>query len=165
MGHDDFSPSSRARQRGSRFITVLAALLVAGMLASCSSRSGENDAASRAGGQSFEEYCAMRKHVMRDVTAQRRDGAVVVTWELPLVVSDPRTYRMLRRRAGESWERIGQVSLPVDAARRYVDEAAPADPLDYAVVEIDGCGANPVCVASSVGQMCATASVPARETD
>jgi hypothetical protein len=98
-------------------------------------------------------------------TAQRPDGTDVVTSEQPLVVIGPRTYRVLRRGARESWERVGQFSLPVDAERRYVDDAPPAEPLDYGVVEVDGCGVNPLCIGVNVGERCAVASVPARETD
>jgi hypothetical protein len=53
----------------------------------------------------------------------------------------------------------------VDAARRYVDETPPTGALDYAVLEVDGCGVNRLCIGVNVGQRCAVASVPARETD
>ena len=151
----------RARRRA---LPVLAALLAAAILASCSSGTPGGDPVSRISGESFEQHCADSRPSLVDVAAHRRGPAVVVTWGLPRVVAEPRTYRVLRRGAGKRWDRVGQRRLPVDAARRYVDAAPPTGPLIYAVVEIDACGVGPVCSPTNIGHRCAVAIVPARGT-
>lgn len=160
MDHDG-DVTRRSRRRA---LPVLAALLAAAALASCSSGAPEGEPASRAGGESFEQRCADGRPSLVDVAAYRRGRAVVVTWGLPRVVAEPRTYRVLRRGPAERWDRVGQRRLPVDAARRYVDAAPPTGSLRYAVVEIDACGSGPVCSPTGVGHRCAVASLPPRGT-
>jgi hypothetical protein len=87
-----------------------------------------------------------------------------VTWGLDRAVPQPRTYRVLRHGPGERWKRVGQPRLEADAARRFVDDSAPAGKLQYAVVEVNECGAGPICTPSNVGNRCAVAAVPARRT-
>ena len=159
-----FSAYAAARWPRGCALPVLAALLAAAILASCSSGIPEGDPASRASGESFEQHCADGRPSLVDVAAHRRGGAVVVTWGLPRVVAEPRTYRVLRRGLGERWDRVGQPRLPADAARRYVDAAPPTGSLRYAVVEIDACGVGPVCSPTGIGHRCAVATVPARGT-
>jgi len=151
----------RARRRA---LPVLAAMLVAAIQASCSSGTTENNPVSRASGESFEQYCADGRPSLVDVVAHRRGRAVVVTWGLPRVVAEPRTYIVLRRGPDERWNRVGQRRLPADAARRYVDAAPPTGSLRYAVVEIDACGVGPVCSPTNIGHRCAVTTVPARGT-
>ena len=165
MDHDgDSSPSASALWPRGRALPVLAVLVAAATLASCSSDTPEGDPASRASGESFEQHCADGRRSLVDVAAHRRGRAVVVTWGMPRVVAEPRTYRVLRRGPGERWNRVGQRRLPADAARRYVDAAPPTGPLRYAVVEIDGCGVGPVCSPTGIGHRCAVATVPGRGT-
>jgi hypothetical protein len=152
------------RRTRRRAVPVLAGLLAAGMLSACSSGTPEADPASRGSGESFEQHCADGRPSLIHVAASRRGRVVVVTWGLPRVVAEPRTYRVLRRGPGEGWDRVGQLRLPADAARRYVDAAPPAGSLLYAVVEIDACGVGPICSPTGIGQRCAVATVPARET-
>jgi len=140
------------------------ALLAAGILASCSSGTPEADPASRGSGESFEQHCADGRPSLVDVAAHRRGRVVVVTWGLPRVVAEPRTYRVLRRGPGEGWDRVGQLRLPADAARRLVDATSPSGSLRYAVVEIDACGVGPVCSPTGTGHRCAVATLPARRT-
>ena len=148
-----------------RALPMLAALLAAAITASCSSGTPEGDPASRASGESFEQHCADGRPSLVDVAAHRRGAAVVVTWGLPRVVAEPRTYRVLREGPGEGWERVGELRLPADAARRYVDATPPTGSLRYAVVEIDACGVGPICSPTGIGQRCAVATVPARGQD
>jgi hypothetical protein len=143
-------------------LPVLAGMLAAATLASCSSGTPEGDPATRTSGESFEQYCADGRPSLVDVAAHRRGRAVVVTWGPPRVVAEPRTYRVLRRGPEGRWDRIGQRRLPVDAARRYVDAASPGGSLRYAVVEIDACGVGPVCSPTGIGRRCAVATVPPR---
>ena len=153
------------RRRRRSALPVLAALLAAVTTAACSSSTPDGDPASRGSGESFEQHCADGRPSLVDVAAHRRGRAVVVTWGLPRVVAEPRTYRVLRRGPGEHWDIVGQRRLPADAVRRYVDAAAPTDSLHYAVVEIDACGVGPVCSPTGIGHRCAVATVPARGTD
>ena len=143
---------------------ALAALLAGAMIASCSSRTPEREPSSRGSGESLQQHCADGRPSLVDVTAHRRGRTVVVTWGLPRVVSEPRTYRVLRRGPEGTWDRIGQRRLPADAVRRYVDTAAPNGSLRYAVVEIDACGVGPVCSPTGIGHRCAVAVLPARRT-
>jgi hypothetical protein len=157
----------RSTQRGTRHarrraLPALAALLSATVLTSCSSGTPDGGPTSRESGESFEQHCADGRPSLVDVTAHRRGRAVLVTWELPRIVLEPRTYRVLRRGSGERWARVGQPRLPADAARRYVDAAAPTGLLRYAVVEIDACGVGPLCSPTNIGHRCAVATVPAR---
>lgn len=152
------------RRAQPRALPVPAALLAAAILASCSSGTPEGDPASRTSGESFEQHCADGRPSLVDVAAHRHDRAVVVTWGLPRVVAEPRTYRVLRRGPGEPWDRVGQRRLPANGARRYVDAAPPTGSLRYAVVEIDACGVGPVCSPTNIGHRCAVATVPARGT-
>jgi len=162
MGDDgDFSGYVAARWPRGRAVP---ALLAAVILASCSSGAPEDDPGSRASGESFEQHCADGRPSLIDVAAHRRGRVVVVTWGLPRVVAEPRTYRVLRRGPGERWDRVGQRRLAADAARRYVDAAPPSGSLRYAVVEIDACGVGPVCSPTGTGHRCAVATVPARGT-
>jgi len=151
----------RARRRA---LPVLATLLVAAVLASCSSGTPEGDPAKRASGESLQQHCADGRPSMVDVAAHRHGRAVVVTWGLPRVVAEPRTYRLLRRGPSERWDRVGQRRLPADAARRFVDPTPPTGSLRYAVVEIDACGVGPVCSPTGTGHRCAVATLPARRT-
>ena len=153
--------TGRARRRA---LPVLAALLAAAVLASCSSGAPEGGPASRTSGESLEQHCADGRPSMVDVVAHRRGRAVVVTWGLPRVVAEPRTYRVLRRGPSERWDRVGQPRLPAAAARRFVDPTPPTGSLRYAVVEIDACGVGPVCSPTGTGHRCAVATLPARRT-
>jgi hypothetical protein len=154
----------RSTQRGTRrarrrALPALAALLSAAVLTSCSSGTPDGGPTSRASGESFEQHCADGRPSLVDVAAHRRGRAVVVTWGLPRIVAEPRTYRVLRRGTGQHWARVGQRRLPVDAARRYVDAAPPTGSLRYAVVEIDACGVGPICSPTGIGHRCAVATV------
>ena len=71
-----------------RALPVLAALLAAAVLVSCSSGTPESDSASRTSGESFEQHCADGRPSLVDVAAHRRGRVVVVTWELPRVVAE-----------------------------------------------------------------------------
>ena len=145
-------------------VALLVALLAAAVLASCSSGTSEGDPDSRADGISFEEYCALGGPALVDVAAHRRGKTVVVTWGLPRAVAQPRTFRVLRHGPGERWKRVGQPRLEADAARRFVDDSAPAGKLRYAVVEVNEGGPGPICTPSNVGNRCAVATVATRGT-
>ncbi|HET7661665.1 MAG TPA: hypothetical protein VFK66_14840 [Oryzihumus sp.] len=142
---------------------ALAGLLATAVLAACSPGTPARRPAARASGESFAQHCADGRPSMVDVAAHRSGRTVVVTWGLPRVVAEARTYRVLRGRPGSRWDRVGELRLPTNAARRYVDPAPPPGSLRYAVVEIDACGVGPICSPTGLGQRCAVASVPARE--
>lgn len=156
------TPHVTRRHRG-HARAALAGLLATAALASCSPGIPAGRPAARASGESFEQHCADGRPSMVGVTARRSGRAVVVTWGLPRVVAEARTYRVLRGGPGARWDRVGELRLPAGAARRYVDPAPPPGSLRYAVVEIDACGVGPICSPTGLGQRCAVASVPARE--
>lgn len=114
--------------RGGPALPVLAALLAAAILASCSSGTPESDPASRATGESFEQHCANGRPSLVDVAAHRRGKTIVVTWGLPRIVAEPRTYRVLRRGPGERWHRVGQLRLAADASRPMPRAATSTPP-------------------------------------
>ena len=154
---------SVARWVRHRRAMVPSVLLAAAILTACSSAPSDSTPTSRGSGESFEQHCADGRPALVDVAAHRRGRSVVVTWELPRVVAEPRTYRLLRRGPGTGWwDRVRQQRLPPDADRRLVDPESPPRPLQYAVVEVDACGAGPVCSPTGVGRRCAVAAVPAR---
>jgi hypothetical protein len=155
MGYDGGGTRRALRQ-------ALPVLLATALMVSCSAGPPRDDPATGVGGESLEEHCADGRPSMVDVVAHRRGRTVVVTWALPRIAAEPRTYRLLRRGPRERWDRVAHRRLPAGAARRLLDATSPSGSLRYAVVEIDACGVGPVCSPTGIGLRCAIATVPAR---
>jgi hypothetical protein len=101
---------------------------------------GEHPASSTSGeGQSLDEYCAMGRPAVTDISARQRAGSVLLTWQELFGAFEDRTFVVCRRAGSrDEWHRLARVVVLPASPRIYVDEdpLAGAEVVQYGVTEI-----------------------------